>query len=84
MFCVSRGSVKGRSFRLSSESEMALRQILQDPLYGFSQWSQVVSQVLEVSTDVTDFSQIALLVQHIEVTCIHPQIAFFVFLFKLV
>ncbi|XP_050989875.1 nesprin-3 isoform X2 [Labeo rohita] len=59
-------SVKGRSFRLSSESEMALRQILQDPLYGFSQWSQVVSQVLEVSTDVTDFSQIALLVQHIE------------------
>ncbi|XP_016105644.1 nesprin-3-like [Sinocyclocheilus grahami] len=59
-------SVKGRSFRLSSESEMALRQILQDPLYGFSQWSQVVSQVLEASAEVTDFSQIALLVQHIE------------------
>ncbi|XP_052476055.1 nesprin-3 [Carassius gibelio] len=59
-------SVKGRSFRLSSESEMALRKILQDPLYGFSQWSQVVSQFLEVSTEVTDFSQIALLVQHIE------------------
>uniref|UniRef100_A0A673ML77 Nesprin-3-like n=1 Tax=Sinocyclocheilus rhinocerous TaxID=307959 RepID=A0A673ML77_9TELE len=54
-------SVKGRSFRLSSESEMALRQILQDPLYGFSQWSQVVSQVLEASAEVTDFSQIALL-----------------------
>ncbi|XP_059374670.1 nesprin-3-like isoform X2 [Carassius carassius] len=59
-------SVKGRSFRLSSESEMALRQILQDPLYDFSQWSQVVSQVLEASAEVTDFSQIALLVQHIE------------------
>uniref|UniRef100_A0A9J7XP90 Spectrin repeat containing, nuclear envelope family member 3 n=1 Tax=Cyprinus carpio carpio TaxID=630221 RepID=A0A9J7XP90_CYPCA len=59
-------SVKGRSFRLSSESEMALRQILQDPLYGFIQWSQVVSQVLEASAEVTDFSQIALLVQHIE------------------
>ncbi|KAK2878972.1 hypothetical protein Q8A67_019763 [Cirrhinus molitorella] len=59
-------SVKGRSFRLSSESEMALRQILQDPLYGFSQWSQVVSQVLEASAEVSDFSQIALLVQHIE------------------
>uniref|UniRef100_A0A671STE5 Nesprin-3-like n=1 Tax=Sinocyclocheilus anshuiensis TaxID=1608454 RepID=A0A671STE5_9TELE len=59
-------SVKGRSFRLSSESEMALRQILQDPLYGFSQWSQVVSQVLEASAELTDFSQIALLTQHIE------------------
>ncbi len=46
---------------------MALRQIMQDPLYGFSQWSQVVSQVLEASDEVTDFSQIALLVQHIEV-----------------
>uniref|UniRef100_A0A8C2ILK1 Spectrin repeat containing, nuclear envelope family member 3 n=1 Tax=Cyprinus carpio TaxID=7962 RepID=A0A8C2ILK1_CYPCA len=59
-------SVKGRSFRLSSESELAVRQILQDPLYGFSQWSQVVSQVMEASAEVTDFSQIALLVQHIE------------------
>uniref|UniRef100_A0A8C2DV78 Spectrin repeat containing, nuclear envelope family member 3 n=1 Tax=Cyprinus carpio TaxID=7962 RepID=A0A8C2DV78_CYPCA len=59
-------SLKGRSFRLSSESEMALRQILQDPLHGFSQWSQVVSQVLEASVEVKDFSQIALLVQHIE------------------
>ncbi|XP_052001938.1 nesprin-3-like [Xyrauchen texanus] len=59
-------SVKGRSFRLSSESETALRQILQDPLYGFSQWSQTVSQVLEASSDVTEFSHIALLVQNIE------------------
>ncbi|CAM4648070.1 unnamed protein product [Leuciscus chuanchicus] len=59
-------SVKGRSFRLSSESETSLRQILQDPLYGFSQWSQVVSQVLEASAEVTEFSHIALLVQNIE------------------
>lgn len=59
-------SVKGRSFRLSSESETTLRQILQDPLYGFSQWSQVVSQVLEASAEVTEFSHIALLVQNIE------------------
>ncbi|TRZ00773.1 hypothetical protein DNTS_005309, partial [Danionella cerebrum] len=59
-------SVRGRSFRLSSESETALRQILQDPLYGFSQWSQLVSQVLEASADVTEFSHIALLVQNIE------------------
>lgn len=59
-------SVKGRSFRLSSESETALRQILQDPLHGFSQWSQLVSQVLEASSDVTEFSHIALLVQNIE------------------
>ncbi|KAG1972973.1 nesprin-3 [Pimephales promelas] len=59
-------SVKGRSFRLSSESETALQQILQDPLYGFSQWSQVVSQVLEASAEVTEFSHIALLVQNIE------------------
>ncbi|XP_056123130.1 nesprin-3 [Rhinichthys klamathensis goyatoka] len=59
-------SVKGRSFRLSSESETTLQQILQDPLYGFSQWSQVVSQVLEASAEVTEFSHIALLVQNIE------------------
>lgn len=59
-------SVKGRSFRLSSESETALRQILQDPLYGFSQWGQLVSQVLEASADVIEFSHIALLVQNIE------------------
>uniref|UniRef100_A0AAR2LIJ9 KASH domain-containing protein n=1 Tax=Pygocentrus nattereri TaxID=42514 RepID=A0AAR2LIJ9_PYGNA len=59
-------SVKGRSSRLSSESETALRQVLQDPLHGFSQWSQAVSQVLEASAEVTEFSHIALLVQNIE------------------
>ncbi|XP_052009821.1 nesprin-3 [Xyrauchen texanus] len=59
-------SVKGRSFRLSSESETALRQIMQDPLYGFIQWSQTVSQVLEASANVTEFSHIALHVQNIE------------------
>ncbi|XP_076833823.1 nesprin-3 [Brachyhypopomus gauderio] len=59
-------SLKGRSSRLSSESETALRQALQDPLHGFSQWSHMVSQVLETSADVTEFSHIALLVQNIE------------------
>ncbi|XP_066541718.1 nesprin-3 [Hoplias malabaricus] len=59
-------SVKGRSSRLSSESETTLRQVLQDPLHGFSQWSQAVSQVLEASAEVTEFSHIALLVQNIE------------------
>ncbi|XP_035388805.1 nesprin-3 [Electrophorus electricus] len=59
-------SLKGRLSRLSSESETALRQALQDPLHGFSQWSHMVSQVLETSADVTEFSHIALLVQNIE------------------
>ncbi|XP_056624469.1 nesprin-3 [Triplophysa dalaica] len=59
-------SVKGRSFRLSSERESTLRQILQDPLLRFSQWSQAVSQLLEASADVTEFTHIALLVQNIE------------------
>ncbi|XP_065108494.1 nesprin-3 [Paramisgurnus dabryanus] len=59
-------SLRGRSFRLSSESESALRQILQDPLLGFSQWSQAVLQVLDGSADVTEFSHIAMLVQNIE------------------
>ncbi|XP_076156398.1 nesprin-3 isoform X2 [Alosa pseudoharengus] len=59
-------SLKGRAFRLSSESETGLRQVLQDPLHGFSQWSQMVSQVLEASAEVSEFSHIALLVQNIE------------------
>lgn len=67
LLCVWCGSVKGRSFRLSSESESTLRQILQDPLLRFSQWSHAVSQVLEASASVTEFSHIALLVQNIEV-----------------
>ncbi|XP_062863502.1 nesprin-3 isoform X2 [Trichomycterus rosablanca] len=59
-------SVKGRSFRLCSESETALKQLLQDPLHGFSQWSRMVSQVLDNSSEVTEFSHIAVLVQNIE------------------
>ncbi|XP_062378753.1 nesprin-3 isoform X2 [Sardina pilchardus] len=59
-------SLKGRAFRLSSESETGLRQVLQDPLHGFSQWGQMVSQVLEASSEVSEFSHIALLVQNIE------------------
>lgn len=70
LFYVSPVSVKGRSFRLSSERESTLRQILQDPLLRFSQWSQAVSQLLEASADVTEFSHIALLVQNIEVKLI--------------
>lgn len=44
-----------------------MRNILQDPLLGYAQWSHTVSQVLETSADVTDFSYIAMLVQNIEV-----------------
>ncbi|XP_060736451.1 nesprin-3 [Tachysurus vachellii] len=59
-------SVKGRTFRLCSESEAALKQLLQDPLHGFSQWSQAASQVLDTSAKVTDFSHIAVHVQNVE------------------
>ncbi|XP_036810526.1 nesprin-3 isoform X2 [Oncorhynchus mykiss] len=59
-------SVKCRAMKLCVESETGLRQVLQDPLHGFSQWSQLVSQVLEASAEVSEFSHIALLVQNIE------------------
>ncbi|XP_030212395.1 nesprin-3 isoform X1 [Gadus morhua] len=59
-------SLKCRAARLSSESESSLRQVLQDPLHSYSRWSKGVSQVLEVSAEVTDFSHIAMLVQNIE------------------
>ncbi|XP_008294505.1 nesprin-3 isoform X2 [Stegastes partitus] len=59
-------SVKCRATRLCSESESGLRSILQDPLLVYAQWSHMVSQVLEASADVTDFSHIAMLVQSIE------------------
>ncbi|XP_071773491.2 nesprin-3 [Centroberyx gerrardi] len=59
-------SVKCRVTRLCSESETGLRKILQDPLLVFAQWSHTVSQVLEASAEVTDFSHIAMLVQNIE------------------
>ncbi|KAG8013684.1 Nesprin-3, partial [Nibea albiflora] len=59
-------SVKCRASRLCSESESGLRSILQDPLLVYAQWSHMVSQVLEASSDVTDFSHIAMLVQNIE------------------
>lgn len=57
-------SVKCRATRLCSESESGLRNVLQDPLLVYTQWSHMVSQVLEA--DVTDFSNIAMLVQNIE------------------
>uniref|UniRef100_A0A7N6B258 KASH domain-containing protein n=1 Tax=Anabas testudineus TaxID=64144 RepID=A0A7N6B258_ANATE len=59
-------SVKCRVTRLCSESESGLRNILQDPLLVYAQWSHMVSQVLEASAKVTDFSHIAMLVQNIE------------------
>ncbi|XP_061076252.1 nesprin-3 isoform X1 [Conger conger] len=59
-------SVKGRAFKLSTEMETGLRQVLQDPLRGYGQWSQLVSQILEASTEVSEFSHIAVLVQNIE------------------
>ncbi|KAF7704058.1 hypothetical protein HF521_021130 [Silurus meridionalis] len=59
-------SVKGRTCRLYSESETALKQLLQDPLHAFSHWSQQASQMLDNSAEVTDFAHVALLVQNIE------------------
>ncbi|XP_028995302.1 nesprin-3 [Betta splendens] len=59
-------SVKSRATRLCSESESGLKSILQDPLLVFAHWSHRVSQVLEASAEVTDFSHIAKLVQSIE------------------
>uniref|UniRef100_UPI0037E896BD nesprin-3 isoform X1 n=2 Tax=Semicossyphus pulcher TaxID=241346 RepID=UPI0037E896BD len=59
-------SVKCRATRLCSESESGLRHILQDPLLVYTQWSHMVSQVLEASAEVSDFSHIAMLVQNIE------------------
>ncbi|KAJ4938856.1 hypothetical protein JOQ06_028322, partial [Pogonophryne albipinna] len=59
-------SVKSRATRLSSESESGLRNILQDPLLVFAQWSHMVFQVLENSAEVTDFSNNAMMVQNIE------------------
>uniref|UniRef100_A0A671X8D9 Spectrin repeat containing, nuclear envelope family member 3 n=1 Tax=Sparus aurata TaxID=8175 RepID=A0A671X8D9_SPAAU len=59
-------SVKCRATRLCSESESGLRHVLQDPLLVYAQWSHMVSQVLEASAEVTDFSHIAMLVQNIE------------------
>ncbi|XP_010767971.1 nesprin-3-like [Notothenia coriiceps] len=59
-------SVKSRATRLCSESESGLRNILQDPLLVFAQWSHMVFQVLENSAEVTDFSNNAMMVQNIE------------------
>ncbi|XP_051941650.1 nesprin-3 isoform X1 [Hippocampus zosterae] len=42
------------------------RNTLRNPLLFFAHWRRMVSQVLETSAEVTDFSQIVLLVQNIE------------------
>ena len=60
--------------KLCVESELGLRQVLQDPLHGFSQWSQVVSQVLESSAEVSEFSHVTMLVQNIQVGTAHSKL----------
>uniref|UniRef100_A0AAQ4RN95 Spectrin repeat containing, nuclear envelope family member 3 n=1 Tax=Gasterosteus aculeatus aculeatus TaxID=481459 RepID=A0AAQ4RN95_GASAC len=59
-------SVKCRATRLCSESESGLRSVLQDPLVAYRDWAHMVSQLLEASAEVTDFSHIDMLVQSIE------------------
>ncbi|KAM8851774.1 nesprin-3 isoform 1-T3 [Synchiropus picturatus] len=59
-------SAKCRATKLCSESESGLRNSLQDPLFVYNQWNQMVSEVLEVSAEVNDFSNIAMLVKNIE------------------
>ncbi|XP_051941651.1 nesprin-3 isoform X2 [Hippocampus zosterae] len=59
-------SVKCKAAKLCSESESGLRNTLRNPLLFFAHWRRMVSQVLETSAEVTDFSQIVLLVQNIE------------------
>ncbi|XP_077394108.1 nesprin-3 [Festucalex cinctus] len=59
-------SVKCRAAKLCSASESGLRHTLQDPLLFFAQWKNMVSQALEASAEVTDFSHIALWLQNIE------------------
>ncbi|KAJ8410160.1 hypothetical protein AAFF_G00201410 [Aldrovandia affinis] len=58
--------VKGRAFRLWTERETALRQVLLDPLRGFSKWSLLVTRILAASEEVTDPSHFSLLVQNME------------------
>ncbi|XP_024909842.1 nesprin-3 isoform X2 [Cynoglossus semilaevis] len=59
-------SVKSRVTRLCSESESGLRNILQDPLLVYTQWSHMVSQVLEASAKDTDYSHITMLLHNIK------------------
>uniref|UniRef100_A0A1A8GNZ7 Spectrin repeat containing, nuclear envelope family member 3 n=1 Tax=Nothobranchius korthausae TaxID=1143690 RepID=A0A1A8GNZ7_9TELE len=59
-------SVKCRANRLCSESELELRSLLEDPLVVFSQWRTSVAQVMEASSQVTDFSNSAMLLQTIQ------------------
>nr|XP_054594445.1 nesprin-3 isoform X2 [Nothobranchius furzeri] len=59
-------SVKCRANRLCSESELELRSLLEDPLIVFSRWRTSVAQVMEASSQVTDFSNSAMLLQTIQ------------------
>ncbi|MBN3272985.1 SYNE3 protein, partial [Polyodon spathula] len=59
-------SVKGKAFKLSTETESSLRQLFQDPLRQFVQWRPSALKVLENSSEVTDFSLLSIHVQQIE------------------
>ncbi|KAJ8274783.1 hypothetical protein COCON_G00094080 [Conger conger] len=58
--------LRSRAFRLLTGRETALRQLLLDPLRGFSKWSLLVTQILEASNEVTESSCITSLVQSME------------------
>lgn len=60
-------SVKCRATKLCSEYESELRNLLQGPLLVYAQWSYKVSEVLASSSDVADFSRVAVTVRTIEV-----------------
>ncbi|KAL4593680.1 nesprin-3 isoform X1, partial [Arapaima gigas] len=60
--------VKSRAWKLSAEVEEDLRQVLQDLLRVYSQWTQLAMQVLGASTEASEFSHLALVVQKMEVT----------------
>lgn len=59
-------SVKGKAFKLSTETESSLRQIFQDPLRKFVQWRPSALKVLENSSEVTDFALLSMHMQQIE------------------
>ncbi|MBN3294868.1 SYNE3 protein, partial [Amia calva] len=59
-------SVKGRAFRLSTETEAGLRQVLQDPLREFNHWKLMASKILDSSSEDTEFCVLSLQLQSIE------------------
>ncbi|XP_057715850.1 nesprin-3 isoform X2 [Corythoichthys intestinalis] len=59
-------SVKCKATKLCSDSEACLRNMFQEKLVFFTQWRNTVSQILETSAEVMDFSHIVTLVQNTE------------------